>query len=115
MPRLYVLLLVAGCHRGASDGATCEAVGGTFQTIARGEIEGAKVDQATYRDVSDQIPAMRDALVAVCKDGGWSAQVRNCMAKAADHPALQACEAGLTDDQRRAIDKAAHDDVPDGR
>jgi hypothetical protein len=105
VPRLLVLALLAGCHGGAHD--SCESVAANFQKIARTELEAAKVDDATRRDVADQIPAMRDSLVAVCRDGTWSAQVRECMAKAADHVALQACETGLSDDQRRAIDKAA--------
>ena len=106
MPRLLALLLVAaGCRGGAKD--SCESVAANFQTLARGELESAKVDDATRRAVADQIPAMRDSLVGVCKDGKWSAEVRGCMAKAADHVALQACESALTDDQRRAIDKAS--------
>lgn len=107
VPRLLALIvLLAACRGGAKDGATCETVAGAFQTMAKAELLAAKVDDATQRAVADQIPAMRDALVAVCKDGAWSAQVRDCMAKAADHVALQACESGLSDDQRRAIDKS---------
>ncbi len=106
MPRLLALVLLAACHGGGARDS-CESVAANFQTLARGELDAAKVDDATRRAVADQIPAMRDSLVGVCKDGKWSTQVRECMAKAADHVALQACEAALTDDQRRAIDKAA--------
>jgi len=116
MPRLILaVLLAAGCRGGATTGATCETVAGAFQTMAKSELAAAKVDDATRRAVADQIPAMRDALVAVCKDGAWSAQVRDCMAKAPDHAALQACESALTDEQRRAIDKATRGDADDGR
>jgi hypothetical protein len=111
---VLVALLAGGCHGGA-DGASCGQVGTAFQAIAGAEVAAAKIDDATRRAVADQIPAMRDALVAVCKDGAWAAQVRDCMAKAPDHAALQSCEAGLTDDQRRAIDKATRGESDDGR
>ena len=115
MHRLLVsVVLVCGC-RGGGGGASCGQVGAAFQAIAGDEVAAANIDDATRRGVADQIPAMRDALVAVCKDGGWTAQVRDCMAKAADHVALQACEAGLTDDQRRAIDKATRGESDDAR
>ena len=108
-----LVVVVAGGCRGGAAGASCGQVGATFQAIAGAEVAVAKIDDATRRAVADQIPAMRDALVAVCKDGAWTAQVRDCMAKAPDHAALQACEAGLTDDQRRAIDKATRGDSDD--
>ena len=111
---LLIAACVGACHRGG-DGASCETVAGAFQAMARSELDAAKVDEATRRAVSEQIPAMRDSLVAVCKDGSWSVQVRDCMAKAADHAALQLCETQLTDDQRRAIAKAARGDVGDAR
>ena len=112
---ILAVLLAGGCRGGAASGATCESVAGAFQTMAKSELAAAKVDDATRRAVADQIPAMRDSLVAVCKDGAWSAQVRDCMAKAPDHTVLQACESGLTDDQRRAIDKATRGESDDGR
>jgi hypothetical protein len=99
------------CHGGAKD--SCEAVGAQFATIARADLTAAKADEATERAVSDQIPALRDSLVAVCKDGKWSQAIRDCLAKAADHPAILACEAGLTDDQRKAIDKASRGEPTD--
>ena len=115
MHRLVVVALLAGgCRGGAGAGASCGQVGATFQAMAGAELGAATVDDATRRAVADQIPAMRDALVGVCKDGAWSAQVRDCMAKAPDHVALQACESALTDDQRRAIDKATHGEPDDG-
>jgi len=65
-----------------------------------------KVDPATRRAVADQLPAIRDALTIACTDGKWSTQVRNCMVSAGDHLALQACQQHLTDEQRRALDRA---------
>ena len=110
---LHALLVATGCRGGDGGGASCGQVGATFQAMAGAEVAAAKIDDATRRAVADQLPAMRDALVAVCKDGAWTAQVRDCMARAPDHAALQACEAGLTDDQRRAIDKATRGDSDD--
>lgn len=76
-------------------------------TVAREDLGSAAVDPATRRAVADQLPAMRDSLTQICTDGKWSTQVRNCMANAADHVALQACQQQLTDEQRRALDLAA--------
>ena len=98
----------AGCH--ASGGApACEAVAGRFYALATGELATAPaVDPATARAVSDQLPAMRDALKDSCKDNAWSAEVRTCMAGAADHAAMQACETQLTAAQRAALESASH-------
>jgi len=76
--------------------------------LAREDLGSASVDPATRRAVADQLPAMRDSLTQICTDGKWSTQVRNCMANAPDHVALQACQQQLTDEQRRALDVAAH-------
>jgi hypothetical protein len=102
---VVVLVLVAGCHK--ADAPSCGQVAGQFYTIATDDLAKATVDPATRRAVVDQLPAMRDALVVACDDGKWSAAARTCMATAKDHVALQACEQQLTDDQRRALDRAA--------
>ncbi|HTL38181.1 MAG TPA: hypothetical protein VL326_33860 [Kofleriaceae bacterium] len=75
--------------------------------LAREDLGSAAVDPATRRAVADQLPAMRDSLTQICTDGKWSTQVRNCMANAGDHLALQACQQQLTDEQRRALEVAA--------
>lgn len=113
MRRLAALLLVLGaCHGRGHGGASCGQVGANFLSIARNDASHAKLDDATRRALDEQLPAMRDALANSCKDGGWSAAVRDCMAQAGDHAALQACEQQLTDAQRRALDDAAN--VPGG-
>jgi hypothetical protein len=105
---LFVLVATVAC-RAKSGAPACEAVAGQFFLLASGELDKATVDPATQRAVSDQLPAMRDALKDACKDGAWSAEVRTCMVAARDHAAMQACEQKLTDDQRAALDKpAAH-------
>jgi hypothetical protein len=97
---------LGGC-RGGSNDATCGTVASRLFAIAREDLAKASVDPATRRAVADQLPAMRDALVQACSDGGWAAPVRNCMASATDHAGMQACQQQLTDDQRRALDRAA--------
>ena len=102
---LLVVVLAAGCgHK--KDEASCGAVATRLFTLAREDLGSAKVDPATRRAVADQLPAMRDALTQICTDGKWSTQVRNCMVSAGDHLALQACQQHLTDEQRRALDRA---------
>jgi hypothetical protein len=101
--RWLLLVAIAACHRG--EGAACGQVGQKFQTLALADLAAAKADEVTITTVANQIPALRDSLVAFCKDDAWSAQVRDCMAAATDHLALQACEAQLTDDQRKALAK----------
>lgn len=99
-------LLSSGCGR-KKDDATCGAVATRMFTLAREDLAKATVDPATRRAVADQLPAMRDALNQSCSDGKWSTQVRNCMVTAGDHLALQACQQQLSDEQRRALDRAA--------
>lgn len=104
MRRVALLLVLAACRAKAGDGAPCSTVAGRFFTLARADLEHAQVEPRLRRDVLDQLPAMRDALAQVCTDGTWSAAVRDCMVKAEDHVALEACERQLTDAQRAALD-----------
>jgi hypothetical protein len=101
-----VVLAVAACGKKA-EAPPCGTVAGQFYTIATDELAKATVDPATRRAVVEQLPAMRDALAISCHDGAWSPAVRTCMVAAQDHAAMQACERDLTDDQRRALDRAA--------
>lgn len=111
-----VLVMLAGlaglgglgaCRGHAGGGAPCGKVAGRFLQIAREDAAQATLDAATRRAVDEQLPAMRDALAKACSDGEWPAPVRDCMARAADHVALEACEAQLADPQRQALDRAA--------
>lgn len=103
---ILVALALAACHT-KSSAPPCEAVAGQFFLLASAELDTATVDPATRRAVTDQLPAMRDALKDACKDGAWSPDVRSCMVLARDHAAMQACEQKLTDDQRAALNKSA--------
>jgi hypothetical protein len=104
--RYVLFVLLAGCRAKAGDGAPCSTVAGRFYTLARADLDRAQVEARLRRDVLDQLPAMRDALDQVCVDGKWSGAVRDCMVKAEDHVALEACERQLTDAQRAALDGA---------
>ncbi|HEX5058536.1 MAG TPA: hypothetical protein VFV99_04205 [Kofleriaceae bacterium] len=102
---MLVAVLAAGCgHK--KDEASCGAVATRLFTLAHDDLGSATVDPAIRRAVADQLPAMRDSLTQICTDGKWSTQVRNCMVSAGDHLALQACQQHLTDEQRRALDRA---------
>jgi hypothetical protein len=111
--RLALLVLLVACHARASDGPPCSAVAGSFFLIARGELEHAAVPDDVRRAVTEQLPAMRDSLAQLCTDGAWSAAARQCVVQAADHAALQACEAQLTADQRAALDDAQRSARPE--
>jgi hypothetical protein len=106
MRRVVLVIIFAAACRGKSDDATCPAVATRMFTLAREDLTKAKIDPQTHRAVADQLPAMRDAMTQICTDGKWSTQVRNCMVTAGDHLALQACQQHLTDEQRRALDRA---------
>jgi hypothetical protein len=102
---LGAALVGAGC-RGPSDaGPPCGAVAAKFVDIARHDLAGAKVGDATRAHVTDQLPAMRDALAQACTEGKWSAEVRACLVLANDHVAFETCEQQLTDEQRRDLDR----------
>jgi hypothetical protein len=107
MRRFVLVALVASACHAKSGAPPCEAVAGQFFLLATAELDAATVDPATRRAVTDQLPAMRDALKDACKDGAWSPDVRTCMVGARDHAAMQACEQKLTDDQRAALNKSA--------
>lgn len=109
---VIALIILGGCHRKNRDDAPCATVASRLFTLARQDLETAKVDPATRRAVADQLPAMRDSLTQICTDGKWSTQVRNCMVNAPDHVALEACQQQLTDEQRRALDLSSRGETP---
>jgi hypothetical protein len=95
-----------GC-RGRGDAAPpCGAVAASFYEIAKHDLASARVDEATSRAVTDQLPAIRDALAQACAEGKWSEATRKCLVRANDHGAVEACEQQLTDEQRRDLDRA---------
>jgi hypothetical protein len=107
-----IWLAAAGCHRSAGDAPPCGAVAGRFFALAYDELGSAAVDATIRREVTDQLPAMRDALTQLCSDGKWSGAVRSCLAGAGDHAAFEACERQLTDPQRAALAAAADGKTP---
>jgi hypothetical protein len=101
------LAACAACRGGAGEAAPpCSAVAARFLDLARFDLDRARADEATARSVTDQLPAMRDALAQACSDGRWSAAVRTCLVHAGDHVGFAACEQQLTDEQRRDLDRA---------
>jgi hypothetical protein len=112
---VVVALACAACSRKPKDVASCGTVASRLFTIARDELAKATVDATTRRAVSDQLPAMRDALTQACTDDAWPVQARNCMANAADHLAFQTCQQQLTDDQRHRLDRASRGQVTETR
>src|SRR5262245_15475111 len=103
---IVLVAVLVGC-RGKKDEASCAAVATPQFTLAREALGSATREAETPHAVAEQLPAMRDALTQNCTDGKWSTQVRNCMVTAADPLALQVCEQQLTEEQRRALDRAA--------
>ena len=108
LPLLSIVVALGGAcgHAGDAD-PPCGVAAGRLFTIARDALAGTAVDDATRRQVSDQLPAMRDALAEVCGRDHWSPAVRACLARAADHAAFQACERDLTDVQRAGLDRSS--------
>jgi hypothetical protein len=96
----------AGCRRAADAAPPCGAVGTRFTDLARYDLSQARVDDVTARAFTEQLPAMRDALVQACSDGKWPAAVRTCLVQAGDHAGFETCEHQLTDEQRRDLDRA---------
>ncbi len=105
MRRLALVVLLAACRAKAGDGPPCATVAGRFFTLAHADLDRAQLDDTLRRAVADQLPAMRDALDQICSEGKWPAAVRDCMTRAEDRTALEACERQLTDEQRAALDR----------
>jgi hypothetical protein len=104
---LVVCLAGVACRGRATDAAPpCSAAAAKFVEIAKQHLTAARVDEATSRAVSDQLPAMRDALVHACTEGKWNAAIRACLVHANDHGDFEICEQQLTDEQRRDLDRA---------
>ena len=112
MRTLLALAVLAACRAKAPEGAPCSAVATRQMTLAEADLGSAAVDPALRQRAEQQLPAIRDALERACREGGWSARIRNCLVQATDHAAFQGCEQKLTDDQRRALDLAARGETP---
>ena len=105
--RAAILVFLAACHGGAGDAAPpCSAVAARFVEIAKHDLETAKVEAATSRAVTEQLPAMRDMLAQACTEGKWTGATRSCLVHANDHGGFETCEQQLTDEQRRDLDRA---------
>jgi hypothetical protein len=104
---LLVVAALAACSRSGDGAPSCSGVAARFFQIARTELGSAEVDDATRREVADQLPAMRDALTTACSDGDWPAAVRSCLVDATDHAAFVTCEIALGSAGRAALDKAS--------
>ena len=107
--RFFVLLALAAC-RGNSGAPSCEAVGAKFVSLAKLDLDATKLDDDTRRNITDQLPAMRDSLVNACKDSRWDPAVRTCLLGALDHVAFESCQRDLTPAQRDRLERGDPDD-----
>lgn len=100
-----------GCGRDSVGAPSCGTVAAKFLMLATESLDqartSAKLDDAGRRAVLAQLPAMRDSLTTACTDTQWSEQVRRCLHAAADHVGFETCQRALTENQRRALDRAA--------
>ena len=61
-------------------------------------------------DMANQMkPKMKSAMSKSCKDDKWSGDALKCMDDAKDMAAMEGCEAKLTPDQKKNVDKAMND------
>jgi hypothetical protein len=104
--RFFLLLVLAAC-RSNSGAPPCEAVGAKFVSLAKFDLEKATLDDDTRRNITDQLPAMRDSLVNACKDSSWEPAVRTCLVEAIDHTAFETCQRALTTPQRDRLEHGA--------
>jgi hypothetical protein len=99
--------MLAGCKKGGGN-ASCDAVGARFHAIAEADLAKDKGVGARERDaVHALLGPLRDALVKSCRDNGWSADARACMAAAADEGVFRACEAKLSGEQRALLEQSS--------
>src|SRR5262245_23958971 len=104
---LAALVALGTACRSPDAAPSCGAVAAHFMYIAEQDLLKASVDDASRRAVRAQLPAMRDSLATACADSQWSAQVRRCLHAANDHIGFETCQRELTEEQRRALDRAA--------
>jgi hypothetical protein len=102
--KFFLVLVLAAC-RSKSGAPPCEAVGAKFVSLAKFDLEKTKVDDDTRRNITAQLPAMRDSLVNACKDSNWEPSVRTCLLDALDHTAFEACQRALTAAQRERLER----------
>jgi hypothetical protein len=95
-------------HTDPGPGATCDAVGTRFATVARAELAADKdLAKDLAQSVDGLIAPMRDGMVRACRENTWAAGARDCFVAAADEKSMKTCYAQLTPAQRTALDRAA--------
>lgn len=98
------MIVLAACR--SKEGAPpCEAVGAKFIALANFDLAKVNLDDETRRNITDQLPAMRDSLVNACKDSSWEPAVRTCLVAALDHEAFEKCQRDLTPAQRDRLER----------
>jgi hypothetical protein len=102
--KFFLVLVLAAC-RSKSGAPPCEAVGAKFVALAKLDLERTTLDDDTRRNITTQLPAMRDSLVNACKDSSWEPAVRTCLLDAVDHTAFEACQRALTPAQRDRLER----------
>jgi hypothetical protein len=112
MHRLLVVvttLALAACGSKSRDGASCDEVGARFVDLAKRQLDEAEktggLDTKTHASVASHVPAMRDAMVRHCKEGGWSAETRGCFAKVTTDSQMNDCYASMPADQRAKLEQ----------
>ena len=104
---VLLVLAAAGCKKSGAR-SSCDAVGARFLAIAEANLKAEKDVGERERDaVHGLIAPLRDAVVKSCRETGWSAEARACMATAADEHAFRGCEARLTGEQRALLEQSA--------
>lgn len=99
------------CRRDPDAAPPCGSIAAHFMYLAEEGLARSGIDDASRRAVRAQLPAMRDSLATACTDTQWSEQVRRCLHAAGDHVGFETCQQGLTEAQRRALDRAARNET----
>jgi hypothetical protein len=87
---LVVLVLAAGCK--GDKAADCAAVAEVMFTKALASQAKDLENPTVAAKVTEALAPMKAAMTARCRDDGWSAAARTCMATSADDAAFKACE-----------------------
>ncbi|HEY4239820.1 MAG TPA: hypothetical protein VGM88_08390 [Kofleriaceae bacterium] len=104
MRLLFLALLLVACTRDdANRGPPCLTVGARAIVLAEHDAENAPLPADDLRILAARAETLRARVVEACTRDRWSAAVRECLTAARDRAAFEACERGLTDEQRARI------------
>jgi hypothetical protein len=108
------LAAFAGCKKGGAGGSDCAGtIGGLVDRMMAEQANDPKMKDMpaeAKKQMEDMVkkmaPKMKEVMIGVCNTDKWSAEALTCYGAAKNEGDAKACDAKLTPEQKKSMDKA---------